>query len=150
VRRPGFLSILDAQQYQKVYQNLFNRHYALPNPVALSNELQVIGSRLKGLCNFTIWIADPTWRADGNASKEAALWTYAQLIGDLYNPLPVVQDPNGEDIPGAVDEDEFKRRSLENIKKGEAFTQQLRKHIISNVKLYSSIPQVCPFDPSIN
>lgn len=118
------------------------RHFALPNPLSLQTELLSIGLRVQALCNFTIWIADPTWREPGNAAGNAASWTYARIIGDLYNPLPPVQDPNGENVDGAVSEEEHHVRQEKNLKAGEQYTMDLRKHIISNLKVYNQIPEV--------
>jgi len=136
---------LNHRQYQEVARKLMNMHYALPNPLSLNSELVSIGLRLKALCNFTLWIADPTWKEPGNAASGAAFWTYAQLIGDMYNPLPAVQDPNAESVEGAVTQEQYDERVQANKAQGEFYTQQLRKHIIGNLKVYASIPEVCGY-----
>ena len=117
-----------------------DRHYALPNPLSLQTELLTIGMRVQALCNFTIWIADPTWKEPGNAT--AASWTYAEQIGNLFWPLPTVQDPDAEDVEGAVSEEEYQRLKARNRQKGEHYTEQLRKHIIANRQVYNGISEV--------
>jgi hypothetical protein len=149
LRRPGFMTALDDAQYQKAAQKLCERHYALPNPLSLNVELLDVGLRVQALCTFTIWIADPTWREPGNAASRAALWTYADIIADLYQPLPAVQDPDGEADCNAVSEEEYIRLKQQNKVGGENYTSQLRKHIISNIKVYNSVPEVCDCSPWI-
>jgi hypothetical protein len=97
---------------------------------------------VQALCNFTIWMAQPTWREPGNAASGAALWTYAGVIAALYTTCPAVQDPNGEDVEGAVSEEQFKCIQDENTKKGEKYTEQLRKHIIEHRATYNTLPEV--------
>ena len=90
-------------------KKLYDRHHALPNPLSLQAELLSIGPCVQVLCNFTIGMAEPTWKEPGNAAAGAAVWTYAGQIAALYTTLLAVQDPNGEDLPGAVSEEEFQR-----------------------------------------
>jgi hypothetical protein len=97
-------------------------HYALPNPLSLNSEVIEIGLRVQALCNFTIWIADPTWSEPGNVVTGAALWTYAEVIANLYQPLPAVQDPQAEDDPNAVSEQEYRELKQANKEKGEFYT----------------------------
>jgi hypothetical protein len=136
------MTALDDIQYQRVAAKLHDMHYALPNPLSLNSEVVEIGLRVQALCNFTIWIADPTWKEPGNAATGAALWTYAEVIANLYQPLPEVQDPQAEDDPNAVSEQEYLQVKQANKEKGEFYTDQLRKHLISNLKIYNSISQV--------
>jgi hypothetical protein len=46
LRRPRFFRFLDDRQYQDVARQLYDRLYALPNPLSLQTELLSIGLRV--------------------------------------------------------------------------------------------------------
>jgi hypothetical protein len=79
---------------------------------------------------------------DHVAITGAALWTYAEQVATLFAPLPTVQDPNGEDVEGAVSEDEYQRIKTVNRKKWEHYTKKLRKHIIEHRTVYNTLQEV--------
>lgn len=149
-RRPGFLASLDHVQYGAAEQFVESMHHRLPHPASLVRELEEVGEKLKQLNFFTVYFANPTWAPKANAQKELEPFSFAQLIGDSYNPLPTVQDPLGEVVVGAVDAAEFQRVKERNRQTGQAFIRLLRLQLVTHMTGWrNAVVRTFPFLPSL-
>lgn len=132
-RRPGFLAALDHVQYGVAETFLEQAHHRLPHPESLIHELEDVGEKLKQLNFFTVYFTQPTWAPKPNAQKELEPFSFAQLIGDAYRPLPPVQDPTGETVDGAVSAVEYEAIKTENLQTGRHFIRQLRLQLVTHM-----------------
>jgi hypothetical protein len=107
--------------------------YRLPHPASLIHELEDLGEKLKQLNFFTVYFTRPTWAPKPNAQKELEPFSFAQLIGDAYRPLPPVQDPEGETVEGAVSAARYDTLEAENLRTGRNYIRQLRLHLVTRM-----------------
>lgn len=115
---------------------LENSHYALPHPASLIHELEDLGEKLKQLLYFTVYFANPVWAPKPNAQKELEPFSFAQLIGDSYRPLPAVQNPDAEAIDGAVTVASYTAHKHQNLETGRLFIRQLRLQLVAHIKIW--------------
>jgi hypothetical protein len=132
-RRPGFLEALDHVQYGAAEAFLEEAHYHLPHPASLVRELEDVGEKLKQLNFFTVYFVQPTWAPKANAQKELEPFSFAQLIGNAYCPLPSVQDPQGEVMDGAVTPAQYQQAKEDNRQRGQNFIRLLRLKLVGHM-----------------
>jgi hypothetical protein len=118
-RRPGFLEALNHVEYGAAERFVEEAHHRLPHPAYLVRELEEVGEKLKQLNFFTVYFAQPTWAPKANAQRELEPFSFAQLIGNAYSPLPPVQDPVGETVAGAVTLDQYEGAKEQNRRTGQ-------------------------------
>jgi hypothetical protein len=139
-RRPGFLAQLDDATYIKVAKNAAETSNSLLHPQSLVNEIVEIGGRVRQLCLFAIYFADPLWEVPGNKIKNGH--SLAQVVGDVYHLLPPPSDPLGGLVEGGVDEETWEQLQKDNHTKGLAFLVDLRQDIANNIQLWRKVPDV--------
>jgi len=132
-RRPGFLDALDPVQYSVAQQFVEDGTHRLPHPGSLVRELEDIGESLKQLHFFTVYFAQPGWAPKANAQKELEPFSFAQLIGDSYRPLPPLHDPTGEAVDGAVTIDQYVAILDGNRQRGQRFSRLLRLELVTHI-----------------
>jgi len=139
-RRPGFLAQLDDTTYIEVARNAVEASKSLPHPQSLINEIVEIGGRVRQLCLFAIYFADPLWEMPGNKIKSGH--SLSQVVGDAYHPLPPQSDPLGGFVEGGVDEETWEQLQRDNHTQGLAFLVDLRQSVANNIQLWRKVPDV--------
>ena len=132
-RRPGFLEALDHVQYGVAETFIEQAHYRLPHPASLIHEREDVGEKIKQLNFVTVYFDNPVWAPKPNAQKELEPFSFAQLIGNSYSPLPPVQDPQAEVLEGSVTVAEYASLKAHNLSKGRTFIRMLRLQLVTHI-----------------
>jgi hypothetical protein len=132
-RRPGFLEALDHMQYGGAETLIEQAHHRLPHPASLIHELEDVGEKLKQLNFFTVYFTNPVWAPKANAQKELEPFSFTQLIGNSYCPLPPVQDPYAEVVEGSVTAAGYASLKAQNLSNGRNFIRMLRLQLVTHI-----------------